>query len=299
MKRLLILALCALLLLSGCTLAQPEGDASPGEDRLIGFLITEEPADGSIPADADVIRTGSDTQGRLWAEQTEETWQDSQGGTHVSVRVRFPEPCPGYACIPVYPLSDEPLNALGNPSGGPLRDVKFSDTETDEGRVLEVTGTLRIAADRSSVFRLNSIYQCPDGRVYAQADSSAVSPGSEAGTSFTVSLSQTSTWTENGSTEAYQASVSCTFAAFDVPESVVIRQVDAGGTALREDAYAPEETPESLTPEAGTAYLVVETQSAGGTVRQLVERGTSGFTTDIPCGSWLGLRTTEVLWPEA
>ena len=56
---------------------------------------------------------------------------------------------------------------------------------------------------------------------------------------FTVSLSQTSTWTENGSTEAYQASVSCTFAAFDVPESVVIRQVDAGGTALREDAYAP------------------------------------------------------------
>lgn len=315
MKRpLALLLIPALLLLGGCSLAREDAGAATGEDRLVGFLISQ----GSLnlfDADAyladhlgdfssgEVVLDGSgsaDYQGKLYAEPESYSFTDSAETVHEAARYVFPGDYVAYAYVLVYDAPGFDQTYAQN-----LSTVNFKSIETDSGWEVAVQGTARVTPEISlwsEIFQMNPVYQSPDGRIYACEGHSFSADFSTPGEKFTTTQSDTASITGGGETESYDAEVAFTLSVAFAPEEIVVRQVAGDETPLSEASYLPGQLPESLTLEPGTAYLVVETHSrdADGNpvvTRELVECGAEGFSTGYAVDGFYEWQQTALVWP--
>ena len=255
MKRIIPLVLLLALMLTGCSLAK-EDAAAAGEDRLVGFLISRESLDlfdaeaflednlhklhgGSVVLDGDT----SAYQGRIYAEPVEEEFTDENGDTYRQFSYRFDIPDTLYAYYACYPLLEDSLDYLANPSGGEFTELNFTCTDTE----LVVTGSATVTPDANfEVLHMNPVFQQPDGLVYVTEGNAAHCDMSREGEQWTMTNDQTLTTTVNGDGTEVTSKVSFTLFVELPAESVTVRETAADGEALTEHRFLPGQLPETL-----------------------------------------------------
>ena len=164
-------SLIAALLLSGCSLAQPEGEhAAAEEDRMVGVLVTREPldlfdAEGYLRDHAGQIANGgkiSDADAQRYQNALFAEWSEAEQ------RYVFAG-ADGYAW-----LCTEETDGEGAYTRMQNDDVFCDGTSavhvTDAGTSYDFSTTLYARNNAGSVFFVaNPLYQTGDGRVYARS----------------------------------------------------------------------------------------------------------------------------------
>lgn len=289
-KRLFAFLACLVLLLGcgGCQLADPEEDGTQAaeQDRLIGVFVTEEyldlfDFDAYVSDNADKLAEGggetvlssqdSEAYGdRVWAAQKDNgdwVFEGLEGMGYYAYRYK------SEAETGIASHLDEGLTGNG-----------MHVTSTDEGESVELEATIYHVPDSRVRYYFNPVCQAPDGAVYLTSGNGVTMEGTAEGeaSAHTLSDSVTATGPDGGSTVT-SCSVAVHVEIMNAPGEIVVLQMDKDSSVLDRKSYAPGQAPESLTPEPGCAYLVVETHKTGpegGMVtRELVDAGAERFST--------------------
>ncbi len=292
---LLVLIAAFTLGLAGFSLAGSADAAETGTavDRLVGLLVTTEYLDlfdfdayvaGNAGKLTDggthVIEDSTAYIGRLWASYCEQqSGQDGRPQEYVFDSVE------GFSYFCAY-YTDASGDYTAMTNDGAISDARTALSTTDEGESITLEGVIYLATQaKIDTLYCNPVYQTADGRVYATSGSGIGFGGMEgAGARFSTTLDQDITQTVNGRTQRYQFSITLAIERMDLPERVSVLQFDAQNTLLSRADYVPGELPETITPEPGAAYLLVETQlrdwdSQQQTSRALYAPGEDGFET--------------------
>ena len=234
MRRLCcVLALCALVL-TGCQLAQGEGNG----DWLIGFYVSLEP----------IGEDGERIQGVIAPNE--------DGLDQVSF--------PGVEGYPLYyrpiPVEDRGFNwstSLENDyiaSGIVMKDIAVSQE-----------GTVYVnAAGGGYTLYPNPVYVTETGEIYVVAQEGPSGRMDEPGTVLTCSQEDTVTYRLDGKTKGETVSVTCHMESVAPVETVVILQMDAENRMLDWLEVRPGEPLEPWTGHQDTAYLLIETHPTEG-----------------------------------
>lgn len=263
MKRIfaLIMTIC---LLSGCSLART-GKAGP--DELVGFFVTVSLEENGTTVDiwdeeaagmgmiSDYTLAGQ----RLYAKRTD--------GAQVSYE--FPAGC-GLSCF-IYDVFDEDGDAYRSQTVSAEIDVVNLAYHAGEPSRYELEGTLYATADTRAVIRMNPVYQTPNGDVYVLSDKPT---GYQVHGGSGWSAFQTQEYAVDKGYTTYQGStVTLSVEYVTLPETYVIIEMSEANEPLRQSEYAPGELPETYTPGADAAYLLLEARAGEGTVRSVYSPG--------------------------
>lgn len=311
MNRIAVLVL--VLSLCGCSLAKEdagvEGEVS--QDRFVGVFVTTEYLDlfdfeaylndnaGEIlngnSSNVEIVN-GTAYNGRIYAtvdkhDSTEpRNWEITFGDVEGVCFFDGTWQNEGEEPFSMVTCGDEICDAISH--------VNISD----EGESLELTGTMYVLGNTQEEemgFYLNPVYQTAAGEFYVTSGMGHFMAGE--GGSFSSSLSEEVTLTENGESKISSTSVTMYFEVCEEPEMLYLYQMDAAHQVVKEESYEPGMLPEQLTMEAETAYIIVETKWAdGGVTRELFEREESEplniETFYKKSDSVLGKQSTEVVW---
>ena len=260
-------SLIAALLLSGCSLAQPEREhAAAEEDRMVGVLVTREPldlfdAEGYFRDHAGQIANGgkiSDADAQRYQNALFAEWSEAEQ------RYVFAG-ADGYAWLCTEETDGESAYTRMQ-NDDVFCDGKSAVHVTDAGTSYDFSTTLYARNNAGSVyFVVNPLYQTGDGRVYARSGSGIRFSSDEGSTaSTTQTLSQTLTRTENGEKQEYSFQCAVKIQLAPEPDSVTLFWMDAQNGVLRWQTYAAGTLPEALDAE-GAKFLVAVQTSADGT----------------------------------
>ena len=121
---------------------------------------------------------------------------------------------------------------------------------------------------------------------------------------FSVSADETAetfkvgeTWTVDGEETVYSAKFTTTVQGVNLAEKVVLVQMSADHMELDRAEYLPDQMPESVTPAADAAYIIVEEYADGEVTRTLCQPG--GDPIRVFCQEdqlYCLPRFTEILW---
>ncbi len=308
-KRLFAWFACLGLLLScgGCRLADPEeGEAQAAEqDRLIGVFATEEyldlfDFDAYVSDNADKLVEGGEAVlspqdseaygGRVWAAQKNNgDWVfDGLDGM-------------GYYA---YRYKNEAESGIASHLDEGLTGNGMRVNSTDEGESVKMEATIYHVPGGRVRYYFNPVYQTPDGAVYLTAGTGIYIEGAAEGESSTHTLSGSVTTTgPDGETSTTSLSAAVEIEIMNAPGEIVLLQMDKNSHVLDRESYDPDQVPESLTPEPGCAYLVVETHKTGPdgdmVTRELVNAGAESLSTFHARADGVCLKQdTALLWPE-
>ncbi len=267
------LAVLMLIPLSGCQLAREDAGLSNREDRLIGVFLTTEYLDlwdfegylndniksfsgGEIKMDGPMEQY----QGRLYAELRPKTLTNPETGEKtVTEEYIFP----GIEGIPYFaarvPDTAERQGYITSGSDEAISDGHMYLNYGDKEDSTVLNGTVYVSPGSGSTYYFNPVYQSEDDRVYALSGSGLSTGGIQSeGEVFSRTLDASYTSTENGKTKSESISVKVSINVMFPPEEITILQMDADSAVVSRREYAPEEIPESITPEANTEYIIVE-----------------------------------------
>lgn len=254
MKRIfaLILAVC---MLAGCSLAKP---GKSGQDKLTGFFVTVSHKDGDTMRDHwDADATGMEMISN----------HDLAGEKFYARRIEgdpvvyeFPEGC-GLSCFS-YHVEEEGQEPYRSNTISPEIDAHlgfYAGTEMPYRMDAVVYGT----RDSDAVICMNPVYQTPDGEVYVLSDK-PMSYDIATMDGCSASISQTG---EDGCT------ATLTIRHVVLPENYVIIEMNEENQPLRQAEYVPGELPETYTPGADAAYLILEARAGEDTTRTVYSPG--------------------------
>ena len=283
MKRIfaLLLAIC---LLSGCSLAKP---GKSGQDKLTGFFVTVSCRDG-------------DTMVDLWDEEAigmEMISNHDLAGQKLYARriegnpvvYEFPEGC-GLSCFS-YHVEEEGQEPYRSNTISPEIEVTMeyhAGTEIPYRMYAELYGT----KDTRAVIQMNPVYQTPDGEIYVLSDK-PVSYDVATMDGCSASISQTG---EDGCT------ATLTIRHVVLPENYVIIEMNEENQPLRQAEYVPGELPETYTPGADAAYLILEARAGKNTTRTVYSPGDESTAMDTYRPGQYGLCIkgyTTIFWEGA
>jgi hypothetical protein len=232
-----------------------------------------------------VISNTQKYQDRLYATLIKKTITDEETGEAAEMPEFVFEGVPGFlfylATIKDTGLDGEPYPyTISSISDGAISDAiistDFSDDKT--GTVLE--GTIFVTPSYQNLtFFLNPVFQSADGRVYTVSEGGGFLVNNESfseGAVYSQTLDNTTTATENGRTKTDSTSITLHISYMFAPEKIVILQMDVNSGLLMRMEYAPGAMPEAFTPEADTAYLIVETHKRDDTGSPVISRGVFG-----------------------
>jgi hypothetical protein len=143
-----------------------------------------------------------------------------------------------------------------------ISDGHMSVNVGDDENSTQLEGTIYVSLTGGGTgpFYFNPVYQGADGSVYSTSGDGISSQGIESeGSVMSQTMDYTSTVTENGKTKTESMSIKLNVSAMHPPEKIVVLQMDGGSGLISRKEYAPGEPPESITPERGAEYLIVET----------------------------------------
>ena len=242
------------------------------QGRLMGVLVTSEYLDlfdakaywqdnlsfsgGSLQGKGDPDAY----QGRLYAALGERTLTDENGQTSQIQEYRFE----GIEGIPYFSVKEEGSFLDISSDEAVDRRIEFHDGDDEE--TISLTGTIYISAAKASTYYMNPVYQDATG-VYVMSGSSInlVSAGSE-GSSFSHTLQETNTITENGHTKTVSTQVEISLEVKNPPERHVILQMDGNSQLLSRQEYRAGAMPAELIPEKNAEYLLLESYTHDGSV---------------------------------
>ena len=278
-EKWMALVLALTLCLSGCTLAQPEGTASSGRDRLIGAFVSN----GPLYIGTDGVPTGQ-------AGDRVDAVQDAEGNWSF----------PGLDGVCAYWFKDtrDPENPFVR--SGPISDSACGYTMADGEDRTDVSFTVWFSERAVVDCSVSPIYQTEDDQVYLIANGHGVS-FAPSGTDGVGSCSVSQTYDDGTKKEIQTVRVDAKVRP--VPYRIEIAAMRADDTPILRLGYAPGTLPESFSPPEGTAYLVVAHLSEDGTGsdrREIVPAGQSYATTYYALDNgFFGTQSTELIWPEA
>ena len=274
-----------IVFLTGCQLAKPDSGETINDpakrDRLVGVLVSDEyinlyDTDAWLQDNLDEIIEGGEVtaelsdaskyQRRLYASRVERPRYDENGKQTSSTEETGEVYHTSYA---------DPGMVL----------TKNHMRTTDEGSFVEMEGTVYVVADGTDViYEILPIYQDADGNLFlAQGDSISLNTSAE-GMSMTYMYSETTEISDtSGGKTADGSSMKVSIEVVNRPLTVAVSLLDAGSRLLSRVEYAAGEVPEKLMPEAGTAYIIVETFKEGvdseTAERQMIDREDENFRT--------------------
>lgn len=311
---LLCLCLCAVLMMSGCSLAKEDGQGQT-TDRLIGVLITPEWLDVSDTDEAlqnSGLQDGTvkDDSGeeRLYAEMTEQTTTDEETGeTWTEKKYQFSDTT-GLLCIaPRVTTEDGESCMISSADDAVEYSVNLLRTDDGDEMNLDVTVYLTASADPDEIREVyvNPVYQADDDSVYAVSGqgfsfSASVNDGSE----LSQTISGETEITVDGKRQQERANITVHLGVMAQPEQITVRQMDGQSQCLSETVYEPGTLPETLTVQEKTAYVLVETaadENGDATVsREIYEAQDDVLYTYYAREDGFCVRTeTQLLWPGA
>ena len=273
-----ILAVLFLFSISGCQLAIENKGNTNGTDRLIGFFITEEYLDlfdaerflndniskiknlsGDMFIDA---ADSSKYQKRLYASVVTRTITNENGETAEIKEFDF-EGVEGISYFVANVPDPECENSyITQGSDNAVSDAHISvvDNEEEDSTALECT--IYIASESAGKIRyINPVYQSPDGNVYAVSGNSFVLGGLQGeGSTFSTTMDEKTTVTENGKSRVRSYSVKVTFTTMYPPVKISVLQMDKDSNIISRADYSPGEVPDAITPSEEVEYIIVESQ---------------------------------------
>ena len=293
MKKLLALLL-ALCLLTGCQLATEKKNETELNDKLVGVFITFDHMGGEFDLEQwfadhpEALKNGGEIilepeEGMAYAER---------------IPVLLGDDCwlvPGYEGISVGRYWNGEYWTGFSTEGLCELHSHISGGETEDA--IEEEGTVYVPMDAEVMLCSNPVYMTSEGEYYtipAMGLHGSVSDGG-----MSQSISDEKTWTEDGVETSYSAKFTTTVKGVTLAQRVVVVQMSADHEELARTEYLPGQAPESMTPEADAAYLIVEEQGEGETLRKLYQPG-DPYVTVYYQGEqvWCLPEMMEILWSE-
>jgi hypothetical protein len=278
-----LLATAVVLSLTGCQLAS-EDTAENTKDRLAGVFITYEYLDlfdfdgylkdnvsGFPGGDISEDVNSEKYRGRLYATLKERVLTNEDTGEETVTEEYVFEGVEGFAYLAVTDGNNGPVifrsdEAISDKYSG-LSGDDAEDKITLEGTIYSAPGN-----DGFITYYINPVYQNSDGSIYAMSGGGFSIDATQGKGYYTNMLEETTTVTENGTDKKSSTSIEISFATMFRPEKIVLLQMDADSNILSKGEYAPGEVPKTLTPEAGTVYIVAETYKSGNAGTAYVTR---------------------------
>lgn len=276
---MLAAALAALLLLTGCSLAQPERKAEQG-DRWVGFYVMPE-GRGSFYDNPNLTEYGTDSIdteefGALtFSREVLFAVKDGAG------KYTFPGLEKGFSLFVYREYSEDASDhkgldyAVGVASNMAPGEETTQISYTDEGVSYSASGTIYYgpplgvtdwdAYENRGVWAAYRVFQAADGGIYLDGSGNSYSGG---GSSFTET--RTYTYAENGET-VKEDKLTAAVKLQPIPrlEKLLVTQFDKTNAVVRSDDLALREALPEIDCEPETAWVLVEEISKGGTVRTL------------------------------
>ena len=283
-----LIGAAVVLSLTGCQLAS-EDTVENTKDRLAGVFITYEYLDlfdfdgylkdnvsGFPGGDISEDVNSEKYRGRLYATLKEKVITNEDTGEETVMEEYVFEGVEGFAYLAVTDGNNGPVNFRSEEA---VSDGHSSLFLSDDGDKITLEGTIYSAPgnDGFITYYINPVYQNSDGSVYAMSGGGFSIDATQGKGHYTNMLEETTTVTENGTGKKSSTSIEISFVPMFLPEKIVLLQMDADSNILLKDEYTPGEVPKTLTPEAGTDYIVAETygsDSSGATriTRELYEQ---------------------------
>ena len=267
--------LLAAMLLTGCQLAIPEETravALQTEDRIVGMLITLDPAQPNGNADTDALHLASNQGKRIYAQLQQERYEGQDGTERTTSRMVFPEGSGiafmGYEMGPET-SQEEPYWTSTLDDGIYLEKNNFSSVNGSSFVQLEAVIYVSQEAE-DLVLYMNPVFQKETGEVYALG----VSPVGYHGASmadYAVSYGKTDTETENGEETKAKGYVKMTLRRVQVPDFYRIVQMDSNDQVIITEDIYPADLPEEYAVEESCAYIILEEHTQGQAVKRSVK----------------------------
>ena len=276
-KKILALAMALILTfgLCGCQLAKPEGDKNLQKDRLMGVYITrnyidlfdmdsylQENLDKIIAQNGKLELPAMENEGKLYAELTVDTYPYSEGEGYTYA---FPE-LDGIM-LAHFRMSSGEDAYTATAVGEGICDIHSRVGGEDAG----ISGTIWMAKDSGeAIFYLNPVYQTADGQVYL-VPGSGIHFSSGVGGRATQTMEERYTVTVNGETVEEHFAVEVSIDMAEPTQTVTVIQMNGKDLEVCRTTYQADALPDELTPEDGTAYLIVQSNTKTGTQRQICQ----------------------------
>ncbi len=268
------LAVVVMFVLTGCQLAREGAGENNSSDRLIGVFITKDYLDlfdmeryikdnqENIFNGAEIFNDDNSNQygGRLYG--TLLTQMDEETGKTSDVKEIAFEGVEGilYYSANLTPSEDEHSYTQSS-SDEEISDGKVNLNKSDDEESTIMEGTIYITPSSSIItFYINPVYQSADGRVYVTSGSGFSLGGVQTESSvYTQTLEESITITENEKSKLTNTLIKISLSVMLPPERIAVVQMDKTSTVLSRTAYTPREMPDTLIPEEGVEYIIVET----------------------------------------
>jgi hypothetical protein len=246
-------------------------------DRLIGVFITTEhldlfDAEGYFNNNPEKIRSGGEIsenvsnmyQGKLYATLVEKPLTNVDTGEIQMPHKYIFEGMEGISYY--YALyTDDAGTYHGSSSDNAISDGKIAISSTDEGDSASLEGTIYASTTGgANSFYYNPVYQTGNGEVYTTSGQ-GMSFGGESteGMSGSQAFTEETSTTSGNETKTIRSYINVTISFMDEPERVRLIQLDSESKVLSQEEYMPGKLPDRLTVDAGTEYIIVETESNG------------------------------------
>lgn len=300
MKRLILISMLSLVLLTGCQLASD----GPEEGQLVGVYFTTDVVSipgaelevDNISSAGSISLTEGQPGGRLYAQElTDETgdiYYDFPGLDGVA-----------FYQIPIVGEDDQVRSIQENNQA--IQERHLSTAIEDGEETMTVKGILYAPTwgEQKCLFA-NPMYQDKDGTVYLTATPDAFDGASMKSEGEYIGTTWTSAVTVDGK-ETSGLTIQFTYTGKDPVEQVVFTQMTADHRPVSTQTYPADQTPEKLTMEPDAAYLLAESHCINGQGTPYVDRilldrndeKDQTFTTyiqEIP--GILSYRNTDILW---
>lgn len=298
----LVLALC--LLLSGCSLAQPEDETTVGEDKMVGVLVTTQPLDlfdiesyvndnaGTILRGGQISQTDAARyQDRLFAEWDEaaQAYVFPQTQGYVLLNTRRQDDHGGYENLQTDDIFCHTRTAL---------------SYTDEGAQHEFSATIYAEAKNNgscSVF-VNPLFQMEDGRVYVQSGTGiSTNTDEHSRVSMSKTVTQTTRQMQNGETTQHTFHCEITVQLTPAPTGAELFWMTTQDGILRREHYAPGELPPELDAQGAEFLLVVEHFADGSSTQTVFNADSTDSPGALTCAEegLLKRHSCTVTWGDA
>lgn len=259
MKKVFVIIL-GVCLLAGCALASP---GTAGSDELTGFLVTVSLKDGDTVTDLWNEEAAGMEPINLHYLKGQKLYARRIEGD--PVRYEFPEGC-GLSCFSYDVFADDPNESYRSNTISREIDVRL-EYHAGSTTAYRMDAVLYGTEDTNAIIEMNPVYQTPDGEVYVLSDEPA---SFEVATMDGCSSFLTQEAAADKGYTTYQGStVKLTIQHVVLPEVYVIIEMDEHNQPLRQIEYAPGDLPETYTPGADAAYLILEAQDGENTVRSV------------------------------
>ena len=304
MKQLLLISLLSLVL-CGCQLASED----PQEGQLVGVYFTtdvvsipgQELEVDNISSDGSFYLTEGQPGGRLYAQEC----TDEEGEIYYD----FPD-LDGVAFYQIPIVEEDGQVRSIQEKNQAVQERQLSTSIEDGGETSTVKGILYAPTwGKQKCLFANPMYQTKDGKVYLEATPDAFDCASMLSEGAYVSYTWTSTTTVETSEGTKTSGLVFEYGYHGKKpvETVVFTQMTADHRPIDTQEYPAHHTPEKLTVEPETAYLMVESHCINGqgipyVDRVLLDRNDEKdqtFTTYIQeIEGIFSRRTTTIRWEE-